>query len=115
MNGLSENDRHTVTATDDLIPSRRGEGRWRKAKKLQRKDIEASSKMLDAEHLITLVAMETLARSYPKSFKIALFDVPIILHDHLLILSFLFYDPICKQLPQLGKYLSSQETEDSMA
>jgi hypothetical protein len=65
MNGLSENDRDTVTAIDDLIPSRRSEGRWRKVKKLQRKNIEASSKMLDAERLITLVAMETLARSHP--------------------------------------------------
>jgi hypothetical protein len=55
--------------------------------------------MLDAEHLITLVAMETLARSHPKSVQIALFDVRVILHDLLLILSFLFYDPIWKQLP----------------
>jgi hypothetical protein len=52
--------------------------------------------------------MKTLARSHPKSFKTALFDVPIILHDLLLILSFLFYDPIWNRL-------SSQETKDSMA
>ena len=57
MKGLSENDRDTVTAIYDLIPSRRSEGRWRKVEELRIKDIEASSKILDAEHLNTLVAM----------------------------------------------------------
>jgi hypothetical protein len=35
----------SLLVIDDLIPSRRSEGRWRKVQELQIKDIEASSKI----------------------------------------------------------------------
>jgi hypothetical protein len=105
----------SLLVIDDLIPSRRDEGRWRKVKELQIKDIKASLKTLDAGHLDTLAAMGKLARSHPKSFKIALYNAPIILHAFLLSLYFLCYDPMWKQLPHLGNHSSTQETKDSMA
>jgi hypothetical protein len=65
LKGPSGNDPDTVNAIEDLIPLRRSEGRWREAKELQIKDIEASSKTLDAGHLNTLAAMETLPNRIP--------------------------------------------------